>query len=339
LRVTAPPSVTSGAFPLVISAASPACSQVAATCVLSTSVGFQPIAAVADLSTQSVVIVAAYPSNPKKAWATVTAGIANPAAVAFDAHGNLFVANESANTVTEYAPPYDGPPLHVMSTGIDAPTALAVAPNGSVAVYNSAGPSIEVFAPPYATATGTISGISWTFSSMIFDAGNELWVSYSSVSVVSRFAPPYAATTSDRTITSVLSNPRALAIGDNGSLYVASVDTPAVYTFAAPAFTSYEAVSLLPGVTSLSAGDGYLAACAPTGLDIYKQLTLAYVNDLSSSSGCTATLDSQGNVWTMTPGDPEVDFNINGGGGSWYLTGDFVTPLIGNPTALAVYPP
>jgi hypothetical protein len=53
--------------------------------------------------------------------------VSSPYALTLDAAGDLFVANDGNNTVTEYAPPYTGAPTTI-STGVDAPEALLLTP-------------------------------------------------------------------------------------------------------------------------------------------------------------------------------------------------------------------
>jgi sugar lactone lactonase YvrE len=70
-------------------------------------------------------------------------GINSPTALAFDSHGNLYVANspgywqeKGTGSVSEYAPGSDRP-LRVLRDGINTPTSLAIGPRDELFVANN----------------------------------------------------------------------------------------------------------------------------------------------------------------------------------------------------------
>lgn len=101
---------------------------------------------------------------------TITSGISNPNGIAVDASGNLWVANLSSNTVTEYAPNASSPEL-TLSSGLNQPWDVKVDGFGDVFVANDATGSstnyIAEFAPHDPSPVGiwpisegqTLSGI------------------------------------------------------------------------------------------------------------------------------------------------------------------------------------
>src|SRR5262249_12961937 len=133
------------------------------------------------------------PTTPS---ATLT-GLNVPSALAFDAQGNLFVANRDANTVSKYAP------------GSTAPTATLTVPvgrgasgsafdaDGNLFVANGTGVTVGVFAPVRTTPTSTIPGLNGP-RVLAFDAHGNLFVN-NGRNTVSVFAP--GRTTPSATLT------------------------------------------------------------------------------------------------------------------------------------------
>jgi hypothetical protein len=88
---------------------------------------------------------------------TVANGVNEQGAIGLSNAANLFVPNQGANTVTEYAPPYAGAPTTI-SGGQSQPVALAIDVSGNLFVANYGNNTVTEYAPPYA-------GASWiTFS-------------------------------------------------------------------------------------------------------------------------------------------------------------------------------
>lgn len=85
------------------------------------------------------------------AW--ITSGIAEQGAIGVGASSNLFVPNQGANSVTEYAAPFSGPPTTIKG-GQSQPIALAIDAAGNLFVANYGNNSVTVYPPPYA-------GVSW----------------------------------------------------------------------------------------------------------------------------------------------------------------------------------
>jgi hypothetical protein len=92
------------------------------------------------------------------AW--ITNGISEQGAIAVNPAANLFVPNQGANSVTEYAAPYSGAPTTIKG-GQSQPIALAIDATGNLYVANYGNNSVTMYAPPYA-------GVSWlTFNNGI----------------------------------------------------------------------------------------------------------------------------------------------------------------------------
>src|SRR5580658_5772140 len=74
----------------------------------------------------------------------ITDGINGPEGANVDHKGNLYVANTTANTVTEYAPG-SLTPSFTYSSGLGAPAGVAIDGKQNVYITNLSPPSVEVF--------------------------------------------------------------------------------------------------------------------------------------------------------------------------------------------------
>jgi sugar lactone lactonase YvrE len=149
-----------------------------------------------------------YDAGATTAARTITNGIGAPAALAFDASGNLYVANQNKNSVTVYAPDSRAP-LRTIVQGIHAPRALVFDRAGNLYVANSGSNSVSVYARASTSVLRNIRDGVRGPAALALDAGGNLYVANAgSVSV-------YAAGTSSllRTIRQGVRAPLALAFG------------------------------------------------------------------------------------------------------------------------------
>lgn len=95
-------------------------------------------------------------SNSSGPVATITSGVNEQGSIAV-LSTNLFVPNQGANTVTEYAAPYTGSPTTIIG-GQSQPVALAIDATGNLYVANYGNNTVTVYAAPYAPGSwATIS--------------------------------------------------------------------------------------------------------------------------------------------------------------------------------------
>ena len=80
--------------------------------------------------------------------ATISNGVNEQGAIGLSPSAALFVPNQGANTVTEYAPPYSGMPT-VISGGQSQPIALAIDSSGNLFVANYGNNTVTMYSPPY----------------------------------------------------------------------------------------------------------------------------------------------------------------------------------------------
>jgi DNA-binding beta-propeller fold protein YncE len=185
-----------------------------------------------------------YPANTVTVYApgsnsvlrTISQGVYQPQALAFDVGGNLYVANYGCfsgpscsptvpSTVTVYAPGSTSV-LRTISQGVNTPAALAIDGTGNLYVanpadYPSKGPStVTVYAPGSNTVLRTISqGVDFP-DALALDGSDNLYVANTNANTVTVYAS--GKTSILRTITQGVADPLALALDASQNLYVAN---------------------------------------------------------------------------------------------------------------------
>ncbi|MGP8207758.1 MAG: NHL repeat-containing protein [Acidimicrobiales bacterium] len=183
--------------------------------------------------------------------AELSSGLDSPSGLAFDAKGDLWVANESANTVVGYTPSQLllGLPGTSLSSGrsesLGSPCALVFDSAGDLWVANESADTIVEYAPsqlvggapvPRVTVSSSSSGLADSLdgpSGLAFDAKGDLWVANETANTVIEYTPgqlvtgspephatisPHAASAG---LSASLSGPRDLVFGASGALWVA----------------------------------------------------------------------------------------------------------------------
>lgn len=96
--------------------------------------------------------------------ATISSGLVNPGALAFDAAGNLYVSDTSSSTVNIYAAPYTSAPTTTIALAASSvPLGLAIDASGDLFVNEYGNSSIVEYSPPFspnATPSTTITSSS-----------------------------------------------------------------------------------------------------------------------------------------------------------------------------------
>ena len=202
-------------------------------------------------------------------------GLNGPQHLAFDAQGDLYVANfgfrGNGTTVSEFAPEATAPMTTL--SGLSNPGAMAIDGNGDLYVVNGVAAKVCEFAPGATTPTATLTGLTVP-GHLAFDGNGNLFVANyvdGTHDTVSEFAP--GATTPTATLTGV-SNPGDLAFDGNGNLFVANgVQSGTVSEFAPGATTPTATLSTgtFPGLLAfdpsgnlyVAGGSGWVSKFAP----------------------------------------------------------------------------
>jgi sugar lactone lactonase YvrE len=240
---------------------------------------------------------------------------------AFDAHGNLWVADSSANTITEYSADQlatsgtPTPTVAITSGALQGPVGLAFDHTGTLWVSNFDGNTVVGFFTNQLRAGGiqkpavVISGIAFDGPARIqFDTGGNLWVPNTLTSTVVAIASSSLAVTGTPlpavTLTSSsgsLNGPSGLAFDGSGDLWVAnSVGSSLV------AFTPSALVNSGPAVP-------------------FEIL----IPPASTGSPTTIAFDNSGDLWTnSTTGGAVLGYT-----GVQLAVGDTVPPAVVVPVA------
>lgn len=151
----------------------------------------------------------------------VTSFRGGPVGLAFDAHGNLYVANHGNNSIHRYSPTGDDLGIFA-SASLNMPTGLAFDSQGHLVVCNYGDGSLNIY-----SATGTL--LSHVVTEMrnplalAVDSGDNIFVSTPNIAAnsgVFRFAPNGTSGTLFATGNDL--DARGLAFDQSGHLYVAT---------------------------------------------------------------------------------------------------------------------
>ena len=221
-------------------------------------------------------------ANQSNALATVTAGVANPKAIAFDPNGNLVVANclvgcgtgNSTDLISIYAPPYNGLP-QILTNGVVSPRNLLFDAAGNLYVAEclvctvGGTDNVTFYAAPFSTASvptyALTNGISRP-GAMALDSLGDLFVGNPASNQVREYTTPVGSgSTPFATVASNVSNPAAMALDASGNLFVANFGNASVTVYAPPYATMKvklaSAVANVNGLALDSAGNVFVANC------------------------------------------------------------------------------
>ena len=167
-------------------------------------------------------LVGATPIDGGSPRAAIT-GLNYAQAMAFDAEGNLYVADGGAATVDVFAPGSTRPKAKLF--GLSLPDAMAFDAKGNLYVADSGAAAVFVFAPGATRPTSKLTGVDWP-DALAIDAHGNVFVANNDPdgvnNTVSMFTP--GSTTATATLTGI-DLPTALAFDASGNLYAADIGT------------------------------------------------------------------------------------------------------------------
>ena len=284
-----------------------------------------------DTGADPGVVGAPRDTSPTTPTATLT-GLNTPAALAFDARGNLFVANMGRfnhpfTSISEFAPGSTTPTATL--TDIFGPTALAFDAHGNLFAANAAY-TVSEFAPGSTTATATLTGLNDP-EALAFDARGDLFVA-NAIGTVSEFAP--GSTTPTATLTG-LNDPGALAFDASGNLFVANFGGTTVSEFAPGSTTPTHALTGLNAPIALAfdaRGDLFVANAGGATVSEFAPGSTTPTATLTGPNGPIALVfDSRGNLFVADQFGTVSEFAPGSTTPIAKLSG------LNRPSALAVY--
>jgi hypothetical protein len=294
VELVAPAAMTAGFSAFKIDAVSPACAQSSAVCSWIESLGFDPIAAMADPGTNTVRMIE---DGTNLAYATIATGIGDPVDVKYDKKGDLFVANQTLDTVSAYAPPYTGAPYATITNGINKPSSLAFSPDGKyLAVVNKGNGFTTIYSGP--SFGGAPVTVMLPSAAAAFDPQDNLWVAtpVSGFGAI-RFPPPF--TNEDTVVSDGIFAPAALTVDALGNLFVANASAGTVTEYAPTNYTLVAGSVTTPaGATSLADMKfGGFLACYSGGAQIYSSTMMLVKTFQAPATACRAAIGQDFSLW------------------------------------------
>jgi sugar lactone lactonase YvrE len=232
-------------------------------------------------------------------------GIREPTGLAFDAAGNLYVANEYNGTISEVTPA--GAVSTFVSSGLGVPGSLAFDAAGNLYVANYSNSTISKVTPAGAVSTFVSIGLDGP-SALAFDAAGNLYAANDWNWTISKVTPAGAVST---IVSSGLIYPDGLAFDAAGNLYVANHVMPgtiskvtpggAVSTFVSGALDDPQALAFDAAgnlyIDSYAAGTvfrvtptGAISTFAGTGLNFPNGLAFDAAGNLYVANGQNSTI-------------------------------------------------
>ncbi len=173
----------------------------------------------ADIDIDSTANVGSASSqSPVTTFVPATAGLSYPYYMAFDASGNLYVANYDGNTISKVTP--SGTVSTFVSSGLSEPVGLAFDASGNLYVANYESGTISKVTPAGTVSTFVSLGAEDRPSALAFDSTGNLYVSNDFINyTISKVTPGGTVSTF---VSSGLDEPYGLAFDASGNLYVAN---------------------------------------------------------------------------------------------------------------------
>jgi hypothetical protein len=223
--------------------------------------------------------------------------------LAFDPHGNLFVASAFGSSLTEFAPGSTTPTASL--SGTSDPQGLAFDAGGNLFVSDASTNTVLKYAPGSTSPTATLTGLNQP-GTLAFDSNGNLFV-INSNGTVSKFAP--GATTPTAALTG-LSQPGGLAGDADGNLFVSNSGNGTISEFPSGATTPTATLTGLNGNGALAFDPSGNLFVVSRGANSVAEFTPGSTAPTSTVTGLSQPLalscDAQGHLYAVNWGNSTV---------------------------------
>lgn len=255
--------------------------------------------------------------------------LSTPYGLAVDASGNVWVANESGNSVTKLGP--DGSVQATITTGgIVMPRAVAVDKTGNIWIANTGGSSIVELnssGTPLSGSNGFTAGSINAPVALAIDSGNNVWVAnYNGNTVTALNSSGTAINSSPLSASGNLSRPESIAVDSSGNVWVSSAGNGTIAEFnnagALQSGSGYTDGALIhpQGIALDTSNRAYVAAQYISALTAFNSSGTALSNSPLSGGGLVSptgvAVDGAGSIWVTNASTSGSISNIAAGLGS-----------------------
>jgi hypothetical protein len=230
---------------------------------------------------------------------TFVSGLSGPAGEAFDASGNLYIANSINNTVSKVTP---AGVVSTFASGFNNPNGLVFDSSGNLYVSNALGNTVSMVTPG-----GVVSTFASGFSSpylMAFDASGNLYVANKGNGTISEVTSGGSVST----FASGFTNPTGLAFDAAGNLYVSNYGgtTVSKVTPGGVVSTFASGFTVPDGLAFDSAGNLYVANAGGTTVSVVTPggVVSTFASGFNYPAGLA--IDASGNLYVTNYGTNSV---------------------------------
>ena len=239
--------------------------------------------------------------------ALVSSGLSLPQAVAVDTQGNVYIADQGTNAITQWNAA-TGQVTALVDSGLNAPAGLAVDGQGNVYIADSGHNAIKQWIAATGQVTTRLTGLSGP-QGLALDALGNLYIADTGNQTVQKWDA--ASQQVSVLVASGLNTPVAVAVDVQGNVYVADSGNNAVYEWPAGGSSLTTLVSGLNGPTGVAVdgqGNVYVADTGNNALKQWsaatQQVTALVSSGLNSPAGLA--VDGAGNVYLADGGNSAV---------------------------------
>jgi streptogramin lyase len=282
---------------------------------------------------------------------TATPALNSPGGLAIDGSGDVWVANNAGNSLTEFKA--DGTYVTTVTTGgLTGPWDIAIDGAGNLWVSNNGADTISEYSSSgtaYSNSPFSGGGLTGP-QGLAVDDQSHLWVANPSTSVLSEFSVTNGSAVSSTGITTGTNSPRAVAIDDNGLVWIANSGGSSSVSLYDPGFSMFYTGSPFSGggldnPRGLAIDSNNNAWLPNRDANVLSSFSNAGANSTTGYSGGgldganSVTVDASDIKWVANrTGNTISEFAANGSALSptTGFYGGSTTPILSTPVTIAI---